>query len=187
MFAREVILAVGLYHATRTRSAPGDEERRVADARRMAEGLRGWWGYWVAHEVESILGDALVQRGRAEDAPEIAERLTAGARGLRGMEAREGADPWLLEARRGRALRRMAGVGHDASVIHLLDQPEILEELRRGIDALELPEVLEAIAASMSSRRGRSERWYAIGAAAAERAAVLPPPPASAVYAARGS
>ncbi|NNF41604.1 MAG: serine/threonine protein kinase [Phycisphaerales bacterium] len=148
-----------------------DANRRVEVAERLIDEVvySGYVG-WFVHDSVGLLGDALVQRGRAADRDRIAESVTAGNRGLRTLDA---ANHPLLEIRRGLLLLRLAGFEHNASVVHLLDQPEILDELELGIDAMTMTEFVDAIAESMLAREGRSDRWYEVASRAGARAAEL--------------
>ncbi|NNM25475.1 MAG: serine/threonine protein kinase [Phycisphaerales bacterium] len=154
-------LGIALWLEARMRAPAGEEERRVRVARRLVERQYGYVGWWE-HDFETILGDALVQRGRKEDRAEIARQLTTGQQGLRELLPGAETGHGLLAKRFGMSLMRLAAVGHDGDVAHLVDQPEILEELAAGIEKLSLPASLGAIGRSMMSREDRSARWYEI-------------------------
>ena len=174
-------LGMAFWLEARQPAPDGDEERRVKIAERL---VTEWFGYadWWLYDFESILGAALVQRGQQADQAEIMRLLTNGTRHLREL-ASAGA-PAMVEMNLGASLFRLSGFGLKGDVLHLVDHPELLDELAAGAEVMLRSSdertagratSLLALAGAMSARKGRSARWYEVAEGIAERARPLLP------------
>lgn len=170
---------VGHWMEARLSAADGGEEHRVAVARALMRDVeRDSREYWITADSIGILGDALLQQGLAQDEEEIASGLIESHRLLWSLRSPDNTSHVLLEYRRAFGMWRLAGMGlavdgQARHAVHLIDRSDVLDELERGIEQMQIPKVLGMITASMMSREGRSARWYEVGQRAGERAAEL--------------
>ncbi|MHC5026589.1 MAG: serine/threonine-protein kinase [Planctomycetota bacterium] len=171
-------VAMALWMEARSPAPVGEEARRVQVARRLVDMKAAMPSRFFLLDARGILGDALLQRGNDEDRDEIGRLLIHSHRAMREMGSPDAVAHTQLVYRKALALIRLAGLGlghrwQEQAVVHLIDRPDVLDELDAGIAHETIPGVLGLISKAMLSRTGRSDRWYELAERAAERAAEM--------------
>jgi tetratricopeptide (TPR) repeat protein len=163
-------LEVGRYPAP-----PGEEEQRVTKAREMRGLVRA--NLPSSHDFqaacEGVLGQALLQRGRAEDREEAVQLLVNAYR-----EIRDRRGPKFH--RTTRALERLAGRTGIGTLTsdeqhRYLQHPAVRAALREGLEQAVEPTLLTSIASAIVQYPGLEAAHYDLALRAARRADELDP------------